>query len=166
MASPGVTLSGTIQDITGTGIAGTLVFTLCNFGDLPPQITGTSQIAPLKLSVTAAGNGAWSVTLWGNDQISPNTTYYQVQTIPAGATGPAWAVAYQLNSGTYDLSTQTPIITITPPPPFVLSVNKVQPSDHIQFVSPNGNDNNDGLSWTSAKLTAAAAFTAIGSNTG
>lgn len=39
-------------------------------------------------------------------------------------------------------------------------------SDHIQYVSPNGNDSNDGLSWGSAKLTASAAFSAIGSNQG
>lgn len=35
-------------------------------------------------------------------------------------------------------------------------------SDHIQFVSPNGNDANDGLSWASAKLTCAAAIAALG----
>jgi hypothetical protein len=37
-------------------------------------------------------------------------------------------------------------------------------SDHIQFVSPNGNDANDGLSWASAKLTCAAAIAALGGN--
>lgn len=34
-------------------------------------------------------------------------------------------------------------------------------ADAIQFVSPNGNDNNDGLSWGSAKLTIMAAYDAL-----
>lgn len=38
--------------------------------------------------------------------------------------------------------------------------------DHIQYVSPFGNNANDGLSWSTAKLTCAAAIAAIGSNTG
>jgi hypothetical protein len=38
------------------------------------------------------------------------------------------------------------------------------PSDHIQFVSPNGNNANDGLSWATAKLTCAAAISALGTN--
>src|SRR5262249_43300678 len=37
-------------------------------------------------------------------------------------------------------------------------------SDHIQFVSPNGNDANDGLSWASARRTCAAAIATLGGN--
>lgn len=39
-------------------------------------------------------------------------------------------------------------------------------SDNIQYVSASGNDSNDGLSWGSAKLTAAAALAAIGASPG
>lgn len=47
-----------------------------------------------------------------------------------------------------------------------MSVSGVKTNDSIQYVSPNGADTNDGLSWATAKATAAAAISAIGSSTG
>jgi hypothetical protein len=43
---------------------------------------------------------------------------------------------------------------------------KPQPSDAIQYVSPNGNDSNDGLSWGTAKATLFAAYQALPSTGG
>src|SRR6266853_3702823 len=42
--------------------------------------------------------------------------------------------------------------------PFAQAPN---PTDAIRFVSPNGKDSNDGLSWGSAKLTIMAAYDAL-----
>lgn len=45
-----------------------------------------------------------------------------------------------------------------------LSNSTANSLDQIRYVSPFGNDSNDGLSWGTAKLTAAAAFSSVGGN--
>ncbi len=44
---------------------------------------------------------------------------------------------------------------------FLASGGEAVPGDAIQYVSPNGNDSNDGLSWGTAKATITAAYTAL-----
>jgi hypothetical protein len=140
--STAVHLSGTLQSVAGAGSAGTVVISLVNFGDNPPLVSGTMLAAPVTVSIQAAANGTWSTTLWGNDQLSPKNTFYQVQVIPAGAQVPAWAASYIFNSGTYDLSTQTPVSqTLQPVPPYVLSgiVAQTAPSHNwLKGINPSG----------------------------
>src|ERR1017187_2146863 len=74
--SPGVHLSGTITDLTGTPVAGTVSIVLGNYGPNPPVIKGHSELAPLSTTVTANNSGMWSAVIYGEDQINPiNTTY-------------------------------------------------------------------------------------------
>jgi hypothetical protein len=121
MSVPGVTLSGTLNDVAGNGIAGTVIITLCNFGANPPEVTGSTVFAPVAVAVKASNTGFWTTKLWGNDQISPVNTFYQVQVDPVGS-GPAWSAQYIFNSGTYDLSTQSPVSpTSIPAPAYVTS---------------------------------------------
>jgi hypothetical protein len=141
MALPAVTLSGTLQNVAGAGSAGTVIISLVNFGDNPPEVSGTMLAAPVSISVQAAANGTWSTTLWGNDQLSPKNTFYQVQVIPAGAQVPAWSASYIFNSGTYDLSTQTPVSqTQQPVPPYVLSGIVAQTAPARKFFDSIGSN--------------------------
>jgi len=52
------------------------------------------------------------------------------------------------------------------PSTWKLFAHAPKPTDAIQFASPNGKDNNDGLSWGSAKLTIMAAYDALPSTGG
>jgi hypothetical protein len=142
MASPDVTLSGTLQDVSGNANAGTVVITLVNFGDNPPLVSGTALFAPISITVKAASNGTWSTSLWGNDQISPSNTFYQVQVISAGAIIPAWSAGYVFDSGTYDLSTQTPVIIYPAPvPPYVpnaIAAQTAPAGDYFSGINSSG----------------------------
>lgn len=113
--APGVTLSGTIKDISGNSVAGTVTATLGNYGRNSPVITGNSTVAPYQTSATANGSGVWTMTLWGSEQITPkNTTYTISITIPNSNT-PPWINQFLIKSGTYDLSNLSPI-TFAPTP--------------------------------------------------
>lgn len=85
MSSPAVTLTGTIKDISGNPIAGTVTATLGNFGGNAPTIAGDSELAPIQVSVTANGSGIWSLILWGSDQITPSNTTYTISITPPTA---------------------------------------------------------------------------------
>lgn len=113
-----ITLTATLQDFTGApigSVAGAgpskLCIMLCAFGNQLPRILGTSLIGrpgPIYFDSTS---GSFSVSLYGNDVISPvNQTYYAISLLdPQGnvvQTG-----AYQLTgSGTFDLSNLTPMV--------------------------------------------------------
>lgn len=112
-AVPDVTLGGTITNISGTPIAGTVTATLGNYGANPPVVTGTSTIVPLQVSTTANGSGVWSLTLWGEDQISPVNTTYTVSISPANSNVVIWIAEYLIKSGTYDISNLVPLV-VTP----------------------------------------------------
>src|ERR1017187_3571993 len=62
--SPGVHLSGTITDLTGTPVAGTVTFVLGNYASNPPIITGHSELAPLSTAVKANGSGVWTASIY------------------------------------------------------------------------------------------------------
>lgn len=113
--TPGVTITGTMEDLTGTANAGKLVWTLVNFGDFLPEISGTMVLAELSVTTQAASNGTFSQTLWGNYQLSPSNTFYQLAVIGADGTQVIVA-AFQFNTaGSFDLSTLVPISGSTPP---------------------------------------------------
>jgi hypothetical protein len=112
MATPGVTITGTLTDLSGTANAGRLVWTLVNFGDNPPLINGTALVAPITIVTQAAVDGTFSQALWGSYQITPSTTFYQVGIL--GADGSQTIVAaYQFTAGgSFDLSTLNPLNNI------------------------------------------------------
>ena len=130
MASPGVTLGGTIRDIAGNPVAGTVQIVLSNLGGWSPTIAGDSELAPLQVTATANGSGVWTVTLWGNYQISPANTFYTVTIYPAGSNAGSWTSQFAFPSGgSFNLSNLTPVnAPILPPsqflqPPVTLAAN-------------------------------------------
>src|SRR5690242_353905 len=61
--SPGVTLGGTVKDISGNVVpAAKVTATLGNYGANAPIVIGNSTLAPIEVSTTANGSGVWSLT--------------------------------------------------------------------------------------------------------
>jgi hypothetical protein len=115
MASPSVTVIGNFESLTGAS-TGYIRVTLAGYGAQIPRVSGTGILAPL--SYTSSVAASFSVTLWGNDVLSPtNATYYLVSIYNADGSNVVYQIPYQFTgSGTLDLSTLTPI-GIAPPPP-------------------------------------------------
>lgn len=111
-----VTITGTLTDITGTPTEGQVVITLQNYTPQPPIISGSDVIADTQITVQAASNGTWSVTLFLNSAITPANTFYKIALSPAGSTAPAIVASYAFNtSGTFDLSNLTPLVVLPSP---------------------------------------------------
>jgi hypothetical protein len=118
MPSPAITVVGTLTDLTGAANAGSVVFRLVNYGNLAPVISGTSILAQVVNTATANGSGAFTITLWGNDAISPSGTYYEVSFLNA-ASGETVTVAYRFTgSGSFDISSLSPLVSVAAPPTF------------------------------------------------
>jgi hypothetical protein len=84
MATPNITLTATLDDLTGAAAGSTanpakLRITLCGYGLTLPVITGTTTLAKVgPMSVYSTGSPI-STQLWGNDQITPANTYYSIE---------------------------------------------------------------------------------------
>lgn len=137
MPSPAFTCTGTLENVTGSGVAGSVTFLLCNYGDNAPLISGTALLCPIAITAIANGSGVFSQLLYGNDQIAPSNTYYQVSIItPSGTV--VLVGAYQFTGSGGDLSNLTPIIPPSPGvtiPTTVWSFNEV-PSGTINGSNP------------------------------
>lgn len=120
MVSPGCTLTGTLTDTQGNTLQAVVTLTLCNFGASPALISGSNLFAQLQISVTSATNGTFSIPFYGNSQISPAGTYYNVTIQPVGANQSfnlsTLDIPYQfLASGTFDISTLQPMTSYPNP---------------------------------------------------
>lgn len=121
MPSPTVTITGNLFDLTGSADAATITFTLVNYGNNVPRVSGASILAQTKVSPTVAA-GAFSTTIYGNDVISPSSTFYCVQITDEKGFAIA-AGNYQFTgTGSYDLST---LAQYNPPAPSTLPPNPV-----------------------------------------
>jgi hypothetical protein len=108
---PGVTLSFTLQDRTGAGVPARVVLTLVGYGANVPLVAGTGVSANRTYTATANAGGVGSVTFYGNYQISPAHTYYQIQIF--GSNSISTAQVYQFNTaGSYDLSAISPMTVL------------------------------------------------------
>jgi len=118
------------------------------------------MLAPVSYTAQANGSGAFSATLWGNDQISPSGTFYQL-TIYAANGNFIQAASYQFTGNlSADLSTLTPISgSVTPSAgysPIVANPNSTQSiSGHPlnllaggTSVTPATNDNSTNIATT------------------
>lgn len=131
MPSPAVTLTGTLQDTSGTGIPGKVVLTLVNYGSALPRVAGTSIIANQQYTAQAAANGTFSVTFWGNYQLLETSSYYEIAVYGVDSAGAVSSAAnitdnYQFNApGSFDLSAINPIVSvpISLPPSTILLTN-------------------------------------------
>jgi hypothetical protein len=155
MSSPAVTLSGTITDVSGNPQAGSVRITLCNYGSAMPKVAGTAVFAPLLITATANSSGQWSATFYGNDQITPPGTEYNVAVCAATGAGPVSSANYVINSGTYDLSNLSPVVSVSVLPPFIPIV-----------ANPLGTQTISGYGLTAPTFNATTGFTVNGTAIG
>lgn len=103
-----VTVTGNFEALTGTG-NGYVTATLINFGSNVPRVSGTGVIVNTFYQSTPGTN--FSLSVWGNDVISPTNTYYQISFFTAGSSVATATATYQFNTGSsYDLSTAVPLV--------------------------------------------------------
>jgi hypothetical protein len=122
--APQATIIATMKDLVGAlQPASKLTVQLCGYGSQVPRIPLTAMIAQTSpLAFTAGGTGIITMTLWGNDVITPANTYYTF-TVTDENGNVIQVNAYQfLGPGTYDLS-NTPLFN--PPPPSILALDPV-----------------------------------------
>lgn len=128
MATPGFTLTATLQTIAG-GAAGSasdparLAIVLCGFGLALPSVAGTSTLAQRKYELLFVSGSPVSQLLWGNDSITPAGTWYSISLID-GNGNIVQTGDYLLTGSGGDLSTLVPIV---PPYGFPLPSLKYLP---------------------------------------
>ena len=143
MATPAITLTATLQDIfgdAGGSVANPvkLCITLCGFGPALPRISGTSLLARVGPTYLESTNGSFSTLIWGNDVITPAGTYYSIEVLDAKG-NVVQCAAYELTgSGTFDLSSLTPVVA----PGYSL------PGGYILLGDVSGNINVSVAGWT------------------
>lgn len=114
MPSPGITLTATLQDVSGVavGSAGNpskIAVALCGYGPFLPRVSGTSLLARVGPIYVESANGNFTIELWGNDVITPPGTYYTVSLID-GQGNVVQTAAYQFTgTGSFDLSSFAPM---------------------------------------------------------
>lgn len=107
----GVTLNTNLRGILGGTILGYVRVTLCGIGPYVPAIAGTGMVADAGIPRLAGPGSAITLTLWGNDQITPDSTFYCVEVLDENE-DVIQAGNYQFLTGDspYDLSTAEQII--------------------------------------------------------
>jgi hypothetical protein len=112
--SPACTITGTLTDTAGNGIPATVKLLLVNYL-MPPFVAASNVFSQLCISTTANSEGVFSLSFFGNYQISPSNTYYQLSwQIPGNSAFNENTIisGYVFNSaGTFDLSTLIPLST-------------------------------------------------------
>lgn len=113
-----LTLQAKLDQVTGdSDVLAALRITLCNFGTFIPHIIGTSTVAKGQyLAKQISSSSPASVKLWGNDVITPDTTFYCIEVIDSRGVV-IQAGNYRLTgTGLLDLSNLLPFLSPSPPP--------------------------------------------------
>lgn len=114
-----ITVTGLLKDVFGAAaLSGGLRVTLNGYGAQMPRVSGTGFIVDPDIPVNMPGDGTFSFTVFGNDVIlpGPNITFYTIAFIPQSG-GVVKCNNYQITgSGSFDLSTLSPIFLPTPSP--------------------------------------------------
>lgn len=122
MQTPLVTLTATLQNLSGAAGAGSsLLITLAGYGNAVPVVIGSATLATLTQTVPFV-SGSLSVALFGNDVISPAGTYYCIQLLDTNGNISAAQNFQLVGSGTFDLSALTPYTPLNVPPTAMLYV--------------------------------------------
>lgn len=121
-ATPGITLNFSLVDFEGNQLGSAtepayLRVALCNFGSQLPRVPNTAVIAEtVSWSVDIPYLGvAGSIKLWGNDQITPSTTYYAISVLDTNKNIIQTNLYVFTGVTTVDLSGATPINPPNPP---------------------------------------------------
>lgn len=128
------TVTGNLQFLTGSTDQGYVLFDLINFGDYIPRVIGTTNIVKRSTLVQADASGAVSTTLWGNDNINPAGTLYQVSVMDDSKVVIQYDT-FNITGSTFDLNSASP--TPAPPAPTVsasevLSVTSIAAGNFTQ----------------------------------
>ena len=127
--TPGYTLTATLDDIAG-GAAGStanpakLRICLCGFGPILPRIAATAMVAKTGPTDFYSTGTALSLTIWGNDQITPAGTFYSIEILD-GEDNVVQCGAYVLTGSGGDLSSLPPIVPAPSPQPGGLVMNQL-----------------------------------------
>lgn len=73
-----IVVNGTLKDTTGAVVVGSVKFRLVNFDNKIPTIGTTNLLSTNPVTVTCNGSGIFTVSLQGNDTITPTGTLYEV----------------------------------------------------------------------------------------
>ncbi|HEX5411760.1 MAG TPA: carboxypeptidase-like regulatory domain-containing protein, partial [Terriglobia bacterium] len=133
------TVTGTVRDSAGKAVSGASIsFRLINIGrGNVARDSGTSIVAPAVVTVSSGSDGTFSLTLVGNDSITPAGTLYEVVIRGQGFTyGP---FDYSITGASADLNSLTPEATYPNTPSQVSS---------SQLVPPSGCTVGQDLEWT------------------
>jgi len=109
-ANAQVSVTGNVASVGAAAASNSeIVFELQNYGGNIPKVSGTSILGDVKKIFTPDGSGNITGTLYGNDVITPTTTFY---TVCVWTDGRRFRCAnYRLAGATFDLDTATPITT-------------------------------------------------------
>ena len=145
-------------------VQGLILFQLTNIGiGNPIGVSGTSIVPSLTYKVMSDQNGNFSCPIWGNDNITPANTLYNVtfRDFQGNEIGP---VSYSIVGASANLNTLTAAGSTTPP---VISPNAppVYTSNGTQQITPHVVQDTVTLLGGTAVvgLTGAAAFTSASS---
>lgn len=130
-ATPNITLTATLVNLSGDAVGtaadpAKLRIALCGYGPILPEITGTATLdkpGPYFFYDIGTGIGGGSgVKLWGNDQLTPNGTFYEIAVLD-GDDNVVQCGAYRFTGGpvTIDLSNAVQIV-----PPYGLPIGGLQ----------------------------------------
>src|SRR5690348_15081867 len=150
LALPGraTTVTGTVYDSGGAAVSGAAIsFRLINIGrgNVARQ-SGTSIVAPTLEAATSAADGTFTITLVGNDAITPAGTLYEMVIRGPGFTyGP---FDYLITGSVADLNSLTPEAT------YPNTASQVAAS---QIVPPSGCSSGQALQWTGTAWACATA---------
>jgi hypothetical protein len=107
------TVSGTLQTLSSGIIAqGQVIFQLTNIAQTAagntgiPRVTGTAIIPNTQLNVMTDQSGNFTISLWGNDNITPAGTVYNVtfKDFLKNEVGP---IVFSITGATFNLNTAT-----------------------------------------------------------
>lgn len=126
-----ISITGNVIDITGAAQPGIVVTALLvNINGTSPFVNGNQIVAPVK-TATSDGGGNFSLTLYGNDVITPSNSYYQF-TFKNSAGTNVGELSYQFTGpGPISLSSWEPLSADNNPGPGLLA-------NPIRTFPPNG----------------------------
>ena len=124
MATPNITLTATLDDFSGNAIGSAtqpayLRIALCGYGQTLPLIAGTAMVGKVSSwpgDIPYVGT-LLTVSLWGNDQITPSNTYYMISILDASKNVIQSGIYQFTGTATIDLSNATQLTQPTPNPP-------------------------------------------------
>jgi|HubBroStandDraft_6_1064221.scaffolds.fasta_scaffold213551_2 hypothetical protein len=115
MPSPCIVIGNLKQLSNGVIAQGQIIFELANIGiGNPITVVGTGIFPALKYTAYSAADGSFTQTLWGNDNISPANTIYNV-TYRDNLGSEIGSFQYSITGTLVNLNSLAAISTVLPP---------------------------------------------------